>query len=62
EADGVTLDQLPPAVMREIDGRIGDGVTSVLSVDRSVASRRRHGGTAPEMVREAIRAARKRWG
>jgi argininosuccinate lyase len=62
EADGVTLDQLPPAVMREIDGRIGDGVTSVLSVDRSVASRRSHGGTAPEMVREAIRAARKRWG
>jgi argininosuccinate lyase len=62
EADGVTLDQLPPAVMREIDGRIGDGVTSVLSVDRSVASRRSHGGTAPETVREAIRAARKRWG
>ncbi len=62
EADGVTLDQLPPAVMREIDGRIGDGVTSVLSVDRSVASRRSHGGTAPETVRDAIRAARKRWG
>ncbi len=62
EADGVTLDQLSPAVMREIDGRIGDDVTSVLSVDRSVTSRRSHGGTSPDKVREAIAAARKRWG
>ncbi len=62
EADGVTLDRLDPAAMREIDPRIGDDVTSVLSVDRSVASRRSHGGTAPETVRDAIRAARKRWG
>jgi argininosuccinate lyase len=33
----------------------------VLDVERSVASRKSFGGTAPERVREAIAAARQRY-
>ncbi|MFT3978428.1 MAG: argininosuccinate lyase [Sphingomonas bacterium] len=58
EALGVTLDKVPLAGLQAIDARIDDRVYSVLSVDASVASRTSFGGTAPDNVRAAIRAAR----
>ncbi len=58
EALGCTLDKVPLADLQAIDPRITDSVYGVLSVDASVASRRSFGGTAPENVRAAIRAAR----
>ena len=58
EALGCTLDQVPLADLQAIDPRITAGVFDVLSVDASVASRRSFGGTAPDNVRAAIRAAR----
>ncbi|MCW6531200.1 MULTISPECIES: argininosuccinate lyase [Sphingomonas] len=58
EALAVTLDQVPLADLKAIDPRIDDRVYSVLSVDASVASRTSFGGTAPDNVRAAIRAAR----
>ncbi|QKS01964.1 argininosuccinate lyase [Sphingomonas sp. CL5.1] len=58
EALGVTLDKVPLADLKAIDARIDDRVYSVLSVDASVASRTSFGGTAPDNVRAAIRAAR----
>jgi argininosuccinate lyase len=58
EAEGVRLDQLPLAVLKEINDRINESVYGVLSVDASVASRVSFGGTAPIRVREAIKAAR----
>ena len=58
EALGVTLDKVPLADLQAIDARIDDRVYSVLSVDASVASRTSFGGTAPDNVRAAIRAAR----
>ena len=58
EALGVTIDKVPLADLKAIDARIDDRVYSVLSVDASVASRTSFGGTAPDNVRAAIRAAR----
>ena len=47
--------------LRAVDPRIDAEALGVLHVDRSVASRRSFGGTAPERVREAAAAARARW-
>ncbi len=58
EALGCTLDKVPLSDLQAIDPRITKGVYDVLSVDASVASRRSFGGTAPDNVRAAIRAAR----
>ena len=55
---GVALDKVPLADLQAIDARIDARVYDVLSVDASVASRRSFGGTAPDNVRAAIRAAR----
>ena len=55
---GVALDKVPLADLQAIDARIDARVYGVLSVDASVASRRSFGGTAPDNVRAAIRAAR----
>jgi argininosuccinate lyase len=54
EKAGVALDRLPLAEMQRVEPRITKDVFSVLSVDRSVRSRRSYGGTAPANVaREA---------
>jgi argininosuccinate lyase len=54
EAAGVALDALPLAAMKAVEPRIGEDVFKVLSVERSVASRKTYGGTAPgNVVREA---------
>ena len=58
EALGVRLDQVPLDDLVAIDARIDARVYDVLSVDASVASRTSFGGTAPDNVRAAIRAAR----
>jgi argininosuccinate lyase len=44
--------------MQKIEPRLNADVFSVLSVDESVNSRRSYGGTAPERVKEAIKAVR----
>jgi argininosuccinate lyase len=51
EAKGVPLDKLPLAEMRKIESHIVQSVFTVLSVERSVSSRRSLGGTAPANVR-----------
>lgn len=61
EERGTTLDALAPEDLRRVDPRLDEGALRVLSVDQSVASRRSFGGTAPERVREAVRAARARY-
>jgi argininosuccinate lyase len=58
EAGEVDLAQLPLDTLQGFSPLIGDDVYSVLTLDGSVASRNRAGGTAPEQVRHAIRAAR----
>jgi argininosuccinate lyase len=58
EAAHVDLAQLPLESLQRFSPLIGDDVYAVLSLDGSVASRNRVGGTAPEQVRSAIRAAR----
>ena len=49
------------AEMQEIEPRISKALFPVLSLRASVASRRSFGGTAPERVREAVKAARERF-
>jgi len=48
----VGLDELTPADMQTAEPRITGEIFSVLSVDKSVASRTSYGGTAPANVRE----------
>ncbi|WP_375197538.1 argininosuccinate lyase [Sphingobium sp.] len=59
EAAGVQLADLPIETLKAIDARIDDRIYAVLTVDASVASRRSHGGTAPDQVRARIAQARK---
>ena len=61
ETRGVLLDQFPVRDMQAIDGRITDDVLSVLSIDAALARRTSEGGTAPDNVRAAVAAARKRF-
>ncbi|MEM1131966.1 MAG: argininosuccinate lyase [Pseudomonadota bacterium] len=60
EEQGVALDALSLDALKAIDARIDDRVFSVLSLDASVASRNCYGATAPDRVREQIKAARQR--
>ena len=55
------LEELPLAELQAVEPRITEAVSEVLSVERAVASRTSFGGTAPERVREAVAAARKRF-
>jgi argininosuccinate lyase len=54
-AQGVGLEKLSLAHMREIEPRITDEVFSVLGVEQSVRSRSSYGGTAPANVRREAR-------
>ncbi len=62
EKAGVSLDQLPLAEMQRIEPRITKDVFGVLSVERSVASRKSYGGTAPANVAREARKWLKRLG
>ncbi|MET0238514.1 MAG: argininosuccinate lyase [Sphingobium sp.] len=57
EDAGIALAALPIETLKAIDPRIDDRVYGVLTVDASVASRRSHGGTAPDQVRARIAQA-----
>jgi argininosuccinate lyase len=60
ETKGVDLDKLPLAAMQAVEPRITNAVYSVLSVDKSVKTRRSYGGTAPQNVTKMARAWLKR--
>ena len=61
EERGVGLAELDLAAMRAVEPRITEAVFAVLSLEASAASRKSFGGTAPERVREAVKAARERF-
>ena len=58
ESKSCDLSALSLAELRKFSGSIGDDVFAVLALDGSVASRNHAGGTAPEQVRAAAKAAR----
>jgi argininosuccinate lyase len=58
---GCALGELSLADMRAVDKRIGEDVFEVLTIEAAVASRASFGGTAPDAVRKAATAARKRF-
>ncbi|MEJ7934523.1 argininosuccinate lyase [Sphingobium sp. AN558] len=58
EQAGVALADLPLGELTAIDARLDERVYAVLTVDASVASRKSHGGTAPDQVRARIAQAR----
>src|SRR4051812_557247 len=62
EERGCDLGDLSLEDLKAIDSRIDQRVFDVLSVDASVRSRTSYGGTAPERVREQIRAAKEALG
>jgi argininosuccinate lyase len=51
----IRLADLPLEAMQAVEPRITSAIFDVLSVEKSAASRRSFGGTAPENVREAAR-------
>ncbi|MEM9206082.1 MAG: argininosuccinate lyase, partial [Pseudomonadota bacterium] len=57
ERQGKPLHRLSLDAMQAVDSRVTDAVFSVLSVEKSVRSRKSYGGTAPANVRRAA----KRW-
>ncbi|RDD62915.1 argininosuccinate lyase [Ferruginivarius sediminum] len=61
EEAGCDLADLPLASMQAADARIDERIYDVLTVDRAAASRTSYGGTAPDNVRAAARAARERF-
>ncbi|HEY5606864.1 MAG TPA: argininosuccinate lyase [Alphaproteobacteria bacterium] len=61
EALGVGLAQMPLAEMQKIEPGITQDAFRVLGLEQSVASRTSLGGTAPDNVRAACAAARKRF-
>ena len=61
EEGGKTLSELTLDELRSVEPRITEDVHGVLTVEASVAGRRSFGGTAPERVREAVKAARERF-
>jgi argininosuccinate lyase len=62
EKAGLSLDRLPLAEMQRIEPRITKDVFGVLSVERSVASRKSYGGTAPANVAREAKKWLKRLG
>jgi argininosuccinate lyase len=58
---GTELATLPLVEMRRVEPRITAAVRDVLTVEKSVASRTSHGGTAPANVAAAASQARKRF-
>jgi argininosuccinate lyase len=52
---GVELDDLPLEAFRSAAPEFGPDVYEALDVERSVAARRSHGGTAPDLVRARLR-------
>ena len=61
ESKGCELAELSLSEMQKVEKRINDAVFSVLSVEASAASRTSFGGTAPQLVREALAAAKERY-
>jgi argininosuccinate lyase len=55
ERRGIGLEDLAIEDLQKAESRITKAVYSVLSVDKSVASRKSHGGTAPQNVRKMAR-------
>jgi argininosuccinate lyase len=60
EERGVGLADLPLEAMQEVEPRIDERIRGVLDIDSSVRSRTSFGGTAPDNVGAAVRAARER--
>lgn len=61
EEKKVGLEELSLADMQQVDPAITEDVYSVLGVANSVQSRTSFGGTAPDNVKQAVRAARTRF-
>jgi len=55
---GCGLDELPIEILQSVDDRITGDVYGVLSAEMSVRSRRSYGGTAPDLVRKQLAAAK----
>lgn len=62
DAHGCDIADLPLEALQAFDARIDESVRDLLTLDASVAARTSYGGTAPERVREQVKAAREALG
>lgn len=53
--------ELPLSALQQVEPRITEDIYSVLSIENAVESRKSLGGTAPDRVRAAVRAAKERF-
>lgn len=60
ESENLRLDELSLQDMQSVHGAITEEVFSVLTVEASVKSRKSYGGTAPELVKQAIESFREK--
>ena len=61
EDNGTTLEALELTDMQSVEAGITAEVYDVLGVENSVSSRVSYGGTAPEIVRQAVKQAQQRF-
>ncbi|HEV8592987.1 MAG TPA: argininosuccinate lyase, partial [Pyrinomonadaceae bacterium] len=57
---GMELNDIPLAELRKFSKHIGEDVFDALSLKQTLASKNRKGGTAPDRVAEALKAAKTR--
>ena len=55
------LDKVPLKDMQRIEPRLTKEIFSILDPRRAAASRKSFGGTAPELVKRAVKEAKKRF-
>tara|TARA_Y100001936_G_scaffold243816_1_gene283248 strand:- start:44 stop:1375 length:1332 start_codon:yes stop_codon:yes gene_type:complete len=61
EKNNLTLDEVSINEFKKIDKRITNNILKVLKLQNSLESRNSYGGTAPKLVKKALKKAKMKW-
>ena len=61
EKNNLTLDKVSINEFKKIDKRITNNILKVLTLQNSLESRNSYGGTAPKLVKKALKKAKTKW-
>ena len=61
EKNNLTLDEVSINEFKKIDKRITNNILKVLTLQNSLESRNSYGGTAPKLVKKALKKAKTKW-
>ena len=61
EKNNLTLDEVSINEFKKIDKRITNNILKVLTLQNSLESRNSYGGTAPKLVKKALKKAKIKW-